>query len=86
MTTQNSSPMSQCAGGDHEMRDWPEGIAVMAAIADSAWDTSIVTEPEHCMKCGSMVFVLRGAERIYVPRYESGASGPPIRRPITTEE
>lgn len=77
------SPMAECEGATHDMRPWPEGLQIMAMIGtDNPMNTAAITEPEHCVKCGSIAFVLRGAERIYVPNYEKGKAGRPIRRPI----
>ena len=81
MTTADQ-PMEQCSREGHRMIAWSEGNGLMAAIADSPFDTAVITEPKQCSTCGSLTFVLRGAERIFVPRYQSGKYGMPIRRPI----
>lgn len=69
-------------GGEHKMRAWPEGTDLMAMIADSPFNRAIITEPRQCENCGSLTFVLRQAERIFVPHYETGSYGKPIRRPL----
>ncbi len=81
MTTADQ-PMERCSRNGHQMIAWPEGIHLMASIADSLFNTEAITEPMQCSTCASLTFVLRRTERIFVPHYQSDKYGKPIRRPI----
>ena len=82
MSEDAQSPMEKCSDGGHKMKAWPEGADIMAAIADSPFNTAIISEPMQCEICGSLAFILRGKERVFVPHYETTAYGKPIRLPL----
>jgi hypothetical protein len=78
-------PMEQCEQSGHQMTPWSDGLMILAGIAETLPDTSAISEPMHCVRCGSMSVVLRGRERVFVPRYEDHRSGQPVVRPIAEE-
>jgi hypothetical protein len=74
--------MDRCARDGHRMVAWPDGVHLMATFADAPFSIEGITQPTHCSTCASLTFVLRGAERVFVPHYEADLYGKPIRRPF----